>query len=90
MCRYELSLRQKSAAERAVLLCWYFHLIGDLHQPLHAASLYTPKLFPSGDKGGNEIKFGTKMNLHHFWDDAMSKARTVGRLNFECSELMAI
>ncbi|MGK4567348.1 S1/P1 nuclease [Flavobacterium sp. 3HN19-14] len=44
-------------------LMMLFHLIGDLHQPLHVGY--------SGDHGGNDIKadfFGKKTNLHAVWD----------------------
>jgi len=40
-----------------------FHLIGDLHQPLHAGY--------GSDKGGNDIKVifnGKQVKLHHVWD----------------------
>jgi S1/P1 Nuclease len=58
--------------ERAVRLCWILHLIGDLHQPLHAATLCTREL-PGGDKGGNYVWVtrrgaGLPINLHAVWD----------------------
>jgi hypothetical protein len=40
-----------------------FHLIGDLHQPLHCGY--------ASDKGGNDIKMGfngKSANLHSIWD----------------------
>src|ERR1051325_4737614 len=40
--------------QKAVALCWIFHLMGDSPQPLHAVSLFT-KHFPDGDRGGNLI-----------------------------------
>ncbi|MBV2150076.1 hypothetical protein KRZ98_17680 [Sphingobium sp. AS12] len=36
-----------SNAERAVALCWIFHIVGDVHQPLHAAELFSSR-FPEG------------------------------------------
>jgi hypothetical protein len=57
-------------AARARAVCWLFHLIGDIHQPLHATALVS-KQFPQGDRGGNlEWISGTEgaMNLHTFWD----------------------
>lgn len=59
-------------AERAVALCWVLHLIGDIHQPLHAANGYSQS-FPKGDRGGKlfEVKMGTKpVSLHRYWDSA--------------------
>lgn len=44
-------------------ILFLFHLIGDLHQPLHVG-------YP-GDKGGNDIKLnfvGSDSNLHSVWD----------------------
>lgn len=31
----------KNDLEKSIFLRWIFHLIGDIHQPLHAASRYT-------------------------------------------------
>lgn len=59
--------------QKAIALCWIFHLIGDSHQPLHAVSLVTTQ-FPMGDQGGNlfyirpdPAKPATQ-NLHSYWD----------------------
>lgn len=57
-------------------LSWLLHLVGDIHQPLHATSRFTQAL-PHGDTGGNAIKAcpattdtcGPRDNLHGFWDD---------------------
>ncbi len=65
-----------AAQNQAVRLCWLFHLIGDLHQPLHATALVDARLFPGpqhGDAGGNLviIRTNTKThtsNLHAYWD----------------------
>lgn len=59
--------------EKAVALCWIFHLVGDSHQPLHAVSLFTTQ-FPGGDRGGNLIFIRPNpaspntQNLHAYWD----------------------
>jgi hypothetical protein len=42
------------AERRAIALAWLFHLVGDVHQPLHTAQLFTVD-YPQGDRGGNEI-----------------------------------
>jgi hypothetical protein len=56
---------------RAIDICWVEHLTGDIHQPLHAVSLYSDE-YPDGDKGGNAIMvspaIGQNINLHAFWD----------------------
>ena len=35
---------------KAVALAWLFHLVGDIHQPLHTAQLFTVE-YPKGDRG---------------------------------------
>jgi hypothetical protein len=57
---------------RAVALCWLFHLVGDVHQPLHTVGLFTTD-YPKGDRGGNLIfvraaEGGQPINLHFLWD----------------------
>ena len=50
-------------------LPWIAHLVGDLHQPLHAVSRFL-KDHPEGDAGGNLVRTaGEKRNLHWVWDD---------------------
>jgi S1/P1 Nuclease len=58
------------AKKRAIALCWIFHLTGDIHQPLHAATLFT-KRSRGGDHGGNAAFVpwnGHAENLHSIWD----------------------
>ena len=68
-----LTVRNANASprERAVQLCWALHLCGDLHQPLHAATLVT-KEHPRGDGvGGHHIVLdgeGKAVAMHMFWD----------------------
>jgi hypothetical protein len=63
--------------DRAVALAWIEHLVGDIHQPLHAASLFSSQ-YPAGDKGGNDqaIRPGgaPPMNLHSFWDGSLGSS----------------
>jgi hypothetical protein len=51
------------------------HLLGDIHQPLHAAD--------NDDRGGNAIKVqlpeGRKMHLHAAWDTALVEGRFGGQ-----------
>lgn len=60
--------KHASPQDRALLLAWVFHTVGDIHQPLHAAALFSPRLFPEGDRGGNSIKTLQNGNLHSLWD----------------------
>lgn len=62
-----------SDAERLVALKWVVHLVGDVHQPLHAGF--------KGDKGGNRYQvqaFGRGMNLHSLWDGGLIRNRVGG------------
>jgi hypothetical protein len=45
---------QVSADKRAIALAWLFHLVGDVHQPLHTVQLFSRE-YPHGDRGGNEV-----------------------------------
>jgi hypothetical protein len=70
---------------RATALKWVVHLVGDIHQPLHAGE--------RGDKGGNSVKGlsfqGHLTNLHALWDSGLllswgrSDDAIVARLNGE-------
>jgi hypothetical protein len=58
-------------SSRAVAVAWIEHLVGDIHQPLHASSRVTPEL-PKGDRGGNDFRLGGNPNsLHAYWDDIL-------------------
>jgi len=75
----DLRDRRLPPEERAVALCWIAHLVGDLHQPLHAATLLSDA-FPRGDQGGNLLGVadtsGVPLNLHSYWDQIMGSADT--------------
>ncbi len=68
-------LRSKSAAagDKAVAACWIFHLIGDIHQPLHNTSYFSSEPgLEHGDQGGNKLLVqvnGRVWKLHAYWDD---------------------
>ncbi|GAB4392790.1 MAG: S1/P1 nuclease [Gammaproteobacteria bacterium] len=61
--------------QKGMFLRWLIHLVADIHQPLHNASLYSAR-FPHGDRGGNlylvlESSKRQKdkiTNLHALWD----------------------
>lgn len=57
-----------------------FHLVGDLHQPLHTG-------YPS-DRGGNDVSVnigGSSTNLHSFWDTRLIEEEHVSLK--ECMEV---
>jgi len=59
----------KDEALAAYDLLWIEHLVGDIHQPLHATSRYL-KSQPRGDAGGNFVFFAGGKTLHLIWDAA--------------------
>jgi hypothetical protein len=73
----EGAVKNENDAERkAIAIAWLFHLVGDIHQPLHTAQLFTVD-YPNGDRGGNEIcvrvtQAGQPMDLHRFWDGVIT------------------
>lgn len=61
-----LSDHSRSDSDRATALEWVVHLVGDIHQPLHAGE--------RGDRGGNDVKVtfnGKRTNLHALWDSGL-------------------
>ena len=60
-------------AERLTALKYVVHLVGDVHQPLHAGY--------ASDKGGNTYQvqaFGKGTNLHALWDSGLVNNWTGG------------
>lgn len=62
-----LADRRQTVPARNEALKWVVHLMGDLHQPLHAAN--------HADRGGNAVKVALegvrtrgRQNLHRLWD----------------------
>jgi len=61
---------KEPSIEESMAVRFLIHIIGDLHQPLHASSLFSPQ-FPNGDRGGNDYQVlfkGKKQNLHFVYD----------------------
>jgi len=69
-CREQVAIAGEGP-RRAEALAFLIHLVGDIHQPLHACSSYGPE-FPDGDRGGHRIQLTHPWarNLHQFWDAA--------------------
>lgn len=62
-CIKILKNKQSSRADKIFYLKFLVHIIGDLHQPMHAGK--------AEDRGGNDIQvqwFGEGSNLHKVWD----------------------
>jgi hypothetical protein len=66
LARERNNLKASAPAVRSRALTFVVHLVGDLHQPLHAAD--------NGDRGGNNLKvklLGKTSNLHRVWDSGI-------------------
>jgi hypothetical protein len=93
---YEINLAKVKAhredpEERAVALCWVFHLIGDAHQPLHSAQLFSTQ-FPKGDHGGVRFFIRAKhdasaISLHQYWDDLIIGSERFQSVRNKATEL---
>jgi hypothetical protein len=63
--------------DRARQLRFIIHLVGDVHQPLHAATLLSPQFPPpAGDRGGNSFAvagFSWTTELHALWDGGLGQ-----------------
>lgn len=69
-------------------LVWLLHLVGDVHQPLHAATRVS-KADPKGDAGGNNVKCGSPCpsELHGYWDDLLGTSDDPGTVLAAASAL---
>lgn len=60
-------------------LAWLLHLVGDVHQPLHATQRFI-STDTNGDGGGNDVKYcfsarcSGGSSLHSFWDGAFGNS----------------
>jgi len=66
-----LSDPHSSLYNRGFSLRILIHVVGDLHQPMHAVTEYSAR-FPQGDLGGNRLRLGKNSvaeNLHRYWDN---------------------
>ena len=72
LTRFAATVRDPAAsqADKALALRFIIHIVGDLHQPLHAGN--------GTDRGGNDLKlrwFGQETNLHAVWDTRMIEGK---------------
>lgn len=86
-----LADRRASKAERAVALCWVMHLVGDIHQPLHTAQLFS-HTFPDGDQLGSKqfvraTPHHDPVTLHWFWDDRVHRSGTQDSVETRATEI---
>lgn len=80
VAEFRKSLADTNASDsiRSYDLAWLLHLVGDLHQPLHATSRFN-RDETSGDAGGNTVKISCALScngaseLHAFWDNLLGE-----------------
>lgn len=81
-----------SQEERAIHVCWLFHLLGDLHQPMHCITFYGDA-FPDGDRGGNRALArieGRRIQMHAFWDELLGAGVSRGSIDSAMAEIEAL
>lgn len=66
-----------SPAAKAIALCWVFHIVGDMHQPLHAGHRASAR-FPFTDRLGTIAWVKRSANepaveFHQLWDHALDR-----------------
>jgi len=80
-------------ARRGVALAWLFHLVGDIHQPLHAVQLFTRE-YPKGDRGGGDFcvrvtQDRAALSLHRLWDGLITSSNNIRTLRTIASDYRA-
>lgn len=70
--------KRRPMAERAVALGWVFHILGDMHEPLHAGHRMDAR-FPLTDRLGTiayvRMAPGARpLTFHELWDGALDRA----------------
>jgi hypothetical protein len=80
-------------ARRGVALAWLFHLMGDIHQPLHAIQLFSRE-YPKGDRGGGDFcvrvaQDRAPLSLHRLWDGLITSSNNTRTLRNIAIELQS-
>lgn len=75
--RLQRWLESGTPEQKALGLAWILHLVGDIHQPLHASGRISPR-DPWGDGGGNTFRLGTR-SLHSAWDGVLTDSLNAPR-----------
>ena len=76
--------------DRAVALTWLEHIVGDIHQPLHACSMWSSQ-YPSSDHGGGDAAVrsnGEVLRLHKVWDQALGFTNAYDGLAFHANHIL--
>lgn len=82
--QYEYPIQNESgiSIQKGIFMRILIHVIGDMHQPLHNASLFN-STYTDGDIGGNLEKLillnGTAMNMHSYFDSGALRLDSFAR-----------
>src|SRR4029079_19017772 len=84
-------LRTGSDPKRGIALSWLFHLIPDIHPPVHAVTLFSRE-YPKGDEGGTDAcvrvaQGRAALSLHQLWDDVLTSSNNTRNLRNMAIEL---
>ena len=76
-----ISNPESSHTERALSLCWVFHIVGDIHQPMHVSDLFS-KDYPEGNPAAtlsyvDDPTMDSTMPLHILWDSNVLRVPTL-------------
>jgi hypothetical protein len=66
-----LTSKYTTSFDKGLALRILIHIVGDIHQPMHAVSLASHQ-YPEGDRGGNLYLINAQpiaKNLHEYWDN---------------------
>jgi hypothetical protein len=77
--------------KRGIALAWLFHLVGDIHPPVHAVTLFSRE-YPKGDEGGTDAcvrvaQGRAALSLHQLWDDLLTSSNNTRTLRNMAIEL---
>lgn len=89
--RQTLADPSASDALKSYDLVWLLHLVGDVHQPLHATSRFTQDE-PNGDRGGNDVALCEKpcrSELHAFWDGVLGSGSDAAKVIVYANKIAA-
>jgi len=83
---------EASPKERAQALCWVFHTMGDLHQPMHTSDLFSAE-FPLGNAAASlsyveDPVTGKPIPLHILWDQNALRSPELEDVDRYTEELM--
>lgn len=76
---------ESSPKERALGLCWTLHIVGDIHEPMHVADLYS-QLYPDGNFAGTisyveDPVSKSAIPLHVLWDSNSIRIPTLAEVD---------